>query len=158
MINDVKDRASGPVQAGSDVCTGACHRGRVLLVEDDTAVREMLAEMLRRAGYGVRTASDGQSAIGQLRHERFDVVLTDVVMPHCDGLELLRWIAERGDGPAVVAMSGNGPDDGRLYTKAASSFGATLCLAKPIRRDALVSALDAVVAPSGPAQEGPHPK
>ena len=41
-------------------------------------------------------------------------------------------------------MSGNGPDDGKLYTKAASSLGATLCLPKPIKRDALLAALNAV--------------
>jgi CheY-like chemotaxis protein len=147
MVDEIQNAAGQPMHAGSEVRHGPCHRGRLLLVEDDPAVRDMLAEMLRRAGYGVRTATDGQSAMGVLRCERFDAVLTDVVMPNCDGLELLRWIADRGDGPAVVAMSGNGPDDGRLYTKAASSFGATVCLAKPIRRDALVSALDAVVGP-----------
>jgi CheY-like chemotaxis protein len=118
----------------------------------------MLAEMLRRAGFYVRTADDGQGAIQQLGSARFDIVLTDVVMPHCDGLELLRWISGQDPAPAVIAMSGNGPDDGVLYTKAASSLGAARCLAKPVRRDALLAALDSLLAAAGTAQGAVQPK
>lgn len=126
-------------------------RRLVLLVEDDPQVRDMLSEMLRRARFSVCAVGDGAEAIKALRSRRFAVVVTDVVMPERDGLELLRWIRTSPRPIRVVAISGNGPDDGELYSKAAVSMGAETCLPKPVDRMRLIAAIDRAIALDGHA-------
>ncbi len=124
----------------------AYRRGRILLVEDDDVLRDMLGEMMRRAGFSVRSAGDGVAAMQLLRTEGFDAVVSDIVMPRSDGLELLSWLRSSGLGTPLVAISGNGPDRGGLYGKAADIMGADLYLPKPVDRDALVAGLDRLIA------------
>lgn len=124
----------------------AYRRGRVLLVEDDDVLRDMLGEMLRRAGFSVRPVGDGVAAVQLLRGETFDAVVSDIVMPRSDGLELLRWLRANGLMTPLVAISGNGPNRGGLYGKAADIMGADLYLPKPVDRDALVAGLDRLIA------------
>jgi signal transduction histidine kinase len=70
---------------------------RVLVVDDDDAVRRMLARMLELRGLLVDTAPHAMAAIQRLRNQRFDAVLSDVLMPgDLDGLDLARWARQRG--------------------------------------------------------------
>jgi two-component system, cell cycle response regulator CpdR len=61
---------------------------RILLAEDDASMREYLARALERTGYQVRAVDSGVSALVELEVERFDLLLTDIVMPEMDGIEL----------------------------------------------------------------------
>jgi two-component system NtrC family sensor kinase len=81
---------------------------RVLVAEDDPAVRTMLQRLLRDAGFEVRTAKHGDEALGMaLRTSgEFDLVVTDVRMPVMDGLELARRLRERWPGLPVLYISG----------------------------------------------------
>jgi CheY-like chemotaxis protein len=65
---------------------------RVLLVEDDPALRRYLEVVLERAGYAVISASDGLEAMKSLLNTRVDVVVTDALMPNLDGYELCRFV------------------------------------------------------------------
>ncbi len=67
-------------------------RPRVLVVDDDGPLREMMAVILRRAGLSVTTARDGAAAIERLRHETFLVVLMDLMMPRLNGWDLADWL------------------------------------------------------------------
>ena len=81
-------------------------RGRILLVDDEDAVRNVAARMLRRAGYEVETASDGQEAVDLMRANpaRCDVVLLDGNMPRMTGRDAARLIrALRPDLPLILA-------------------------------------------------------
>ncbi len=81
---------------------------RVLLAEDDTTNRNLIAEMLRRMGAAVTTVSDGAAAVEEVARDRFDVVLLDLNMPVMDGLDAVRVIRQRladMDTLAVVALS-----------------------------------------------------
>jgi DNA-binding NtrC family response regulator len=80
----------------------------ILLVEDDDAVRQILARGLHLAGYEVAGAANGRDAIAQLDRRAFDLVITDLLMPGVDGLELLQDLLKRQPRPAVIAMSGGG--------------------------------------------------
>ncbi len=81
---------------------------RLLLVEDDDGVRHALLRGLRMMGHQVTEAHDGQEAIELLEGgARFDGVLSDVLMPHVDGLELLEWIREHRPLLPVVLCSGH---------------------------------------------------
>jgi two-component system cell cycle response regulator CpdR len=61
---------------------------RILLAEDDDSMREYLARALARTGYGIKAVESGIAALELLQHETFDLLLTDIVMPELDGIEL----------------------------------------------------------------------
>ena len=77
----------------------------VLVVEDEPAVREVVADLLQDEGYAVRQASDGLQAIDQLEVDNVDLVLSDVRMPRLDGPSLARRLPGRGRAVPVVPMS-----------------------------------------------------
>jgi len=75
---------------------------RILLVEDDPSIREVTAIGLRQAGFTVETADDGQAGLDRFRHEAFDLVLLDVMLPRLDGLEVCRAIRLESTVPIVM--------------------------------------------------------
>jgi CheY-like chemotaxis protein len=78
-------------------------RGRVLVVDDDPAIREVVADILEMENYVVDLAKDGRAALERLREHRPDVVLLDLMMPVMDGWQFLE--AEDCDGLAIIVMS-----------------------------------------------------
>ena len=78
---------------------------KVLVVDDHEQRRDRFCKVLTSAGYAVRAAADGMNAIRHLEETRFDVVLTNVVMPQMDGLELLTKIRDRWPDSRVVVHS-----------------------------------------------------
>ena len=103
--------------------------GRVLIVDDEVNARAALAELLRDEGYVVETVADGESALAVLDSFRPQVLLTDINMPHVDGLQLLRSVRERNTGITVVVMTAG---DGVDTLRSASRQGADYFLTKPI--------------------------
>jgi DNA-binding response OmpR family regulator len=75
---------------------------RVLVIEDEQMVAEVVGRYLRRDGYEVRTAHDGRSGLAELESFGPDLVVLDLMLPHVDGLEVCRRIRERGDTPVVM--------------------------------------------------------
>lgn len=97
-----------PSAVGEIVAPKATSARRLLLVEDDDGVRTALLRGLRMMGHEVTEARDGQEAIDVLEGgARFDGVLSDVLMPHVDGIELLEWIREHRPNLPVVLCSGH---------------------------------------------------
>lgn len=117
-------------------------RARILAVDDQPYFRAFVEGMLTEEGYEVRTASSGADALRWLERERFDVVLTDLVMPEMDGSELVRRIREREPGQEVVVVSGVG--DVKTAVDA-MKLGATDYLLKPIDRTALARSLETLL-------------
>jgi len=81
-------------------------RSRLLLAEDDEALASLLEEYLLEAQYDVVVHHRGDTAIEAVRHEHFDLVLSDIVMPGADGLALLRHIQEHALDTLVLLMTG----------------------------------------------------
>jgi FixJ family two-component response regulator/GGDEF domain-containing protein len=117
-------------------------RARILAVDDQPYFRAFVEGMLTEEGYEVRTASSGAEALRWLERERFDVVLTDLVMPEMDGSELVRRIREREPEQEVVVVSGVG--DVKTAVDA-MKLGATDYLLKPIDRTALTRSLESLL-------------
>ena len=117
-------------------------RARILAVDDQAYFRAFVEGMLTEEGYDVRTASSGEEALRWLERERFDVVLTDLVMPEMDGSELVRRIREREAEQEVVVVSGVG--DVKTAVDA-MKLGATDYLLKPIDRTALARSLEGLL-------------
>jgi len=79
---------------------------RLLLAEDDVALASLLEEYLSEADYDISTFSRGDTALEALRREKFDLVLSDIVMPGADGLSILREVAGRPLDTLVLLMTG----------------------------------------------------
>ncbi len=111
-------------------------QGRVLVVDDERDLLEVLSQQLEAAGYTVVTAGEGRQALEALRSAPFDVVLADIVMPDLDGLQLLQAIREQDLDIPVVLMTGSP----RVETAAqAVEYGALRYLVKPIPEDELLA-------------------
>jgi len=78
---------------------------RILVVDDDRGMQDMLDIMLSRAGYQVATADDGAAALEIIRKKKFDLVITDLKMPRVDGIELLRGVKEAAPETAVILLT-----------------------------------------------------
>ncbi len=110
---------------------------RILIVDDDSLVRDFLRRCLEKAGYWVRVAEDGHEAIQIARKCRPDMVITDLVMPGKAGYETIVELRERFPMLPLLAVSGFA---GRGL-EAALTLGATHCLAKPFTADELTTAV-----------------
>jgi CheY-like chemotaxis protein len=106
---------------------------KVLVVDDEELVCSLLVDMLEAEGHQVRTAGDGRQALAAMRQEVPDLLITDLIMPEKEGLELITTLRQRGIGMKILAISGGSrfvdPVD---QLKAARLLGADLCMAKPI--------------------------
>lgn len=78
---------------------------KILIVDDEKSMRDVLAIMLKRAGYTVTEAGDGEDAIGQIQKDIFDLVITDLKMPKADGLEVLKAVKEHSPGTVVLMIT-----------------------------------------------------
>jgi DNA-binding NtrC family response regulator len=81
-------------------------KNRILVVDDEEALRTVLSSELVSEGYDVRTAGDGDEAISGLQKEPFDLVLLDIKMPRMNGFEVLKFIKEKHPRTKVVMLTG----------------------------------------------------
>ena len=80
---------------------------RVLVVDDDDAIRAMVERVLKREQYEVESARDGFEAIEKLTRNDYTTVLLDLMMPRVDGHGVLRYLEERPKAPPVIVMTAN---------------------------------------------------
>lgn len=116
-------------------------RARLLVVDDELVLRRMLDRVLTAKGFEVRTAVDGYEAVAMLKAEPFDVVLSDMVMPQCDGRCLLEAMREAGITVPVVMLTG--------YADASDwsliGLGAVAVLGKPSPVDTICTTLESAL-------------
>ncbi|MBQ6179199.1 MAG: sigma-54-dependent Fis family transcriptional regulator [Bacteroidales bacterium] len=84
---------------------------KILIVDDERAIRNSLGEILTDEGYEVDTAEDGATALSKVDKERFDVIFCDIKMPGMDGTEVLEKLVADGIDAAIVMISGHGDID-----------------------------------------------
>jgi signal transduction histidine kinase len=124
---------------------GATHPATIILVEDETLVREIIARVLGRAGYTVLEAHDGEVALQMVRRHagQIDLVITDVVMARLGGLELARRVADERPGLPILLMSG-------YNTEEMPADDPTIgFLQKPFTPNALLQTVSALLANAG---------
>lgn len=107
---------------------------RILLLEDEPGVRSTLQDRLILEGYHVQTAPDGRRGLNLYYESPVDLVITDVLMPEIDGLEVIRVLCGKSSPPLIIAMSGGGSRDLDFLLEA-REFGATHTLSKPFHLD-----------------------
>jgi CheY-like chemotaxis protein len=102
----------------------------VLVIDDDDEVRDFLVRLLKRRGYSVTGARNGEAGLASLAAESFALVITDIVMPDMEGLETIKRIRRGNPALPIIAISGGGSSQ-IDYLKFARKFGANAALAKP---------------------------
>jgi DNA-binding response OmpR family regulator len=117
---------------------------RILVIDDDANLREIYAEMLTAAGYEVAEAGNGKEGVRLYNNAPFDLVLTDLLMPEKDGLEVI--IELRKDFPEVKIITLSGGDAyGHSSLGTSKLLGALRTLRKPFMEDELLEAVREVL-------------
>jgi PAS domain S-box-containing protein len=115
---------------------GVAHpTGTILVVDDEEGIRNLFREVLESAGHQVAVARNGSEALAMARERRFDVVVTDLVMPEREGIETIQTLRKDHPGMKIVAVSGA---FGGTMLKAARVLGANATMLKPVRPDDLL--------------------
>lgn len=109
----------------------------ILVVDDEFDIATSLQERLTMEGYKVLTASDGRKGLRVHHDHPIDLVITDILMPEMDGLEVVRSLRRLGTAIPIIAMSGGSNRDLDFLIEA-TEFGATRTLSKPFRLEELV--------------------
>jgi two-component system nitrogen regulation response regulator NtrX len=125
---------------------------RILVIDDEPAVRETVGRMLERLGYEVALAGDGQEGLRVQTAGPADLVIADLYMPEMDGLELMVEFRRRFPSVPVIAMSGRG--SGAAVFLVAEKLGAVGMLEKPLELAVLKDKVASALRRAGGAEEG----
>ena len=119
-------------------------RGTILVVDDDSVLRRLLATVLKLRGFDVLVAEDGVQALEVLQHEdHVDLVLADIIMPQMDGWTLLERLKEHHPSVPVILLTLI--EEAKPTSLRAEEMGAAACLFKPIDPVSLMSGVDRVL-------------
>ena len=116
----------------------------ILVVDDEPGIRELLGMMLESAGHSVCSAEDGIQAPKMMASQKFDIVITDLLMPERDGLEFITETRKKYPAVKIIAMSGGGHIARDSYLRIAKNFGAHFLLEKPFSQSGVLGAIEAV--------------
>jgi two-component system OmpR family response regulator len=122
------------------------HRARLLVVDDEPTIRELLSTSLRFAGFEVHTAADGQEALAQAERTRPDLVVLDVMLPDLDGFAVTRRLRERGRDVPVLFLTAKDDVADRV---AGLTVGGDDYVTKPFSLEEVVARIRAVLRRSG---------
>lgn len=123
----------------------SCDSKRILVVDDEKPLRDILELTLCDEGYQVLTAADGNEAMELARTVHFDLVVTDIRMPGKDGIETIKELRVLDRKLKIIAMSGGQPGGIGDYLTLAKALGASAVLKKPFSSDHFISTLRAVL-------------
>ncbi|OIN98321.1 MAG: hypothetical protein AUJ49_13510 [Desulfovibrionaceae bacterium CG1_02_65_16] len=114
---------------------------RILVVDDDGDVRELICRMLEQGGYRAVPANGGRQALNEIAKLDLDLVITDVVMPDVDGFEVLLKLRNLAPGTGALVVSGGGRVGPDIYLETARRLGAQAVLRKPFTRAEMLEAV-----------------
>ncbi len=115
---------------------------RVLIIDDDEAILRMMDKLISKAGYEVHTAANGDKASHILNDDSmFDLVITDIIMPKKEGIEIVTMLKNKYPQIKIIAISGGGRFSPEGYLKAAGIFGAHKTFVKPFDHREMLNAI-----------------
>jgi len=112
---------------------------KILIIDDDAAVRMVIVKILERNGYQAVSAEDGRRGLAVFRAEQPDLVITDMIMPDKEGIETILEMCRERPNAKIVAISGGGRIGSADFLAMAKKLGATDILAKPFEPSELLS-------------------
>ena len=122
------------------------NKNHILVIDDDTFMRNMLEDMLTRVGYIVSLAEDGVQGLKMFHQHQYDLVITDIIMPEKEGLELISDFRKSAKPFKVIAISGGGRFKGIDYLSLAGKLGAFKTLTKPFSMKEMLDAIKEALA------------
>lgn len=126
--------------------TSQFQRRSILVVDDDAQLRRFIVELLEGEGFVVIQAPDGETGVKLFREHGPDLILTDIVMPDGEGIELIQTIGASTQRRPIVAMSGGGAlKFGADYLRMARLLGADAALQKPFTGTQLLQTVDGLL-------------
>ena len=118
---------------------------RILVIDDESAIRSLVRRLLERAGHTVLEAADGQAGLRQLQPQPVDLVLTDIYMPGEDGIATIRRLRREWPQIKIITMSGGSQTGPADLNENAAAMGAARTLSKPFDADDLLKAVQSVL-------------
>lgn len=114
---------------------------RILVVEDEKPMRDILEIALGNGGFQVVTATDGNEALALAKLMHFDLVVTDMIMPGMEGIETIMELRAFAPDIKIIAISGGPPGGSGDVLLLAKSLGASAVLRKPFNREIFIDAV-----------------
>lgn len=118
---------------------------KILIIDDDPSILTMLNRMLEKAGYEVDIASNGSEGLEKIESCPPDLLITDIVMPEKEGLELILYLRRKNPGLKIVAISGGGRFNYEGYLTSAKLLGADLTFQKPLVHKEFIQAISDLI-------------
>lgn len=119
---------------------------QILLIDDMLPVRHSIAATLRKAGHNIVEAEDGSKGLELAARDRFDLVITDIMMPASDGTDVVFTLKSQVGGPKVIAMSGGGSGISADEALQMSGTQADAVLTKPFTNEVLIETVHSLTA------------
>jgi DNA-binding response OmpR family regulator len=118
---------------------------RVLVIDDEKLLRDLLREVFQAAGYDYAEAANGIDGVRLFNEAPSDIIVTDILMPDKDGLEVIMELRKRHSELKILAISGGDRTGNRQYLRIAKELGAVRILAKPFRPQELLAVVEEVL-------------
>ena len=112
---------------------------RILVIDDDSAARDTIVQVLEDGGYQVTSAEDGRVGLASFRREPPDLVITDIIMPEKEGIQTITEMRGERPGTKIIAISGGGRIGNTDFLRIARHLGAMDVIPKPFDPDDLLS-------------------
>jgi DNA-binding NtrC family response regulator len=119
---------------------------RILIIDDEEQIRAMLEQMLTREGYEVAVADNGKEGMRVCREQEIDLIITDIIMPEKDGIEMILELRHDFPQLKVIAISGGGRLGPDGYLEMAQKLGAHRTFFKPFNRKEILDAVQDLLA------------
>ena len=127
---------------------------RILIIDDNEMVRDILHDLLEDEGHELRLASEGKEGLRLLADFAADIVITDILMPGQEGIETIQELRFQKPKTKIVAISGGGTRFGVSFLEMAERLGADVTLSKPIDASLLVETVDRLLQDTESGEEG----
>ncbi len=114
----------------------------ILIIDDEELVRDALEMVLHRSGYHVSTAASALKGLECCANDKFDVILTDLVMPHMDGVAFIKEIRETDPDTPIISLTGGARVGQQNMSEQALQAGACIALRKPVNKNQILEAID----------------
>ena len=118
---------------------------KILVIDDDPSILTMLKKMLEREGYEVDTACNGSEGLDKIEDSPPDLLITDIVMPEKEGMELIFHLRRKKPELKIIAISGGGRFNYEGYLTSAKLLGADLSFQKPLVHKEFVQAISDLI-------------
>jgi CheY-like chemotaxis protein len=115
---------------------------KVIVIDDNAAIGTMISRMLEGGGYHCAALTSGEDLLDQLHAEPVDLLITDILMPRVEGIEIITSVRASFPDLPIIAMSGGGQAVGKDVLHIAQHLGAHAVLTKPFTRSDLLAAID----------------